>query len=102
VKEKREMAAAGSGEGKAGAGEMCLTTRGKGKRSPRMAAQIQTKVSSANRSSKVERGFSRAIGGVFPHNTSESKPERPDNEAMLRIAESLMQRYPNTLRELAK
>jgi hypothetical protein len=74
---------------------MFLMTRGKGKRSPRMVAQIQTKVSSANRSSKVERGFPRA-------RISDSPKSELQLEEAKRLIEQCMNRYANTLRELAK
>jgi hypothetical protein len=59
---------------------------------PRMATQ--TKVPPIARP--------KAVRTVFPRNTTAAKPDSLDYEAMMRTVKSLMHRYADTLRELAK
>lgn len=50
---------------------------------------------------KVEEGASLYLTEA-PNNTLNINPERPGFEDILRVAEEGMQRYRNTMRELAK
>ncbi|ADE55084.1 AbrB/MazE/SpoVT family DNA-binding domain-containing protein [Coraliomargarita akajimensis] len=50
---------------------------------------------------KVEEGASLYLTEA-PNNTLNINPERPGFEEIMRIAEEGMQRYRNTMRELAK
>ncbi|MGB0333947.1 MAG: AbrB/MazE/SpoVT family DNA-binding domain-containing protein [Opitutales bacterium] len=50
---------------------------------------------------KVEEGASLYLTEA-PNNTLNINPERPGFDEKMEIVESLMQRYRNTLRELAK
>lgn len=50
---------------------------------------------------KVEEGASLYLTEA-PNNTLQINPERPGFDEIMRVAEEGMQRYRNTLRELAK
>ena len=50
---------------------------------------------------KVEEGATVYLTEA-PNNTLSINPDRPDFEDLMRVAEEGMQRYRNTLRELAK
>ena len=50
---------------------------------------------------KVEEGASLYLTEA-PNNTLNINPERPGFDEKMKIAEDIMQRYRNTLRELAK